>query len=108
MRKLIFLFCIISVLSLFGCSNQQESLNTDKAVVFDQGNKIQKQETPIGEKEELIEEKGIITDKLKFGDDKTSGEIIKNKITKTAEVKMAMSLNDSEEYTEFFGESRGG
>ena len=60
MKILIFLFCILSILSLFGCSNQQDGLDSDKAVVSDQGNEVQKQETPIKAKEELIEEKGKI------------------------------------------------
>lgn len=104
MRRLFFVVFVIAVLFLVGCSNQQDVSDTDKEVIMDEGKETQKQELSTKEKEELVEEKGIITDKLKFGDDKTSGEIIKNKITKTAEVKMSMSLNDSEEYTEFFGE----
>jgi len=46
----------------------------------------------------MIEDKGIITDVIRFGDDKISGEIRKNKLTKTAIMKIKMSLNNSEEY----------
>ena len=58
-----------------------------------------------GKTGDYIKEKGIIIDKLRFKDEHSSGEILKNKLTKTAEVKITMSLNDSDEYPEFFGEN---
>lgn len=60
--------------------------------------------TSTTKEQNFIEEKGIVTDKLKFNDGETFGEIIKNKLTRTAEVKMTMKLNDSGEYGDFMGE----
>jgi len=96
------LVIVIFLFSLIGCSTEQTKSLSDTTVNV---NKQEVNNLPAQEqKQDLIEDKGIITDKLKFSDDKTSGEITKNKLTKTAEVKMTMRLNDSEEYGDFMGE----
>lgn len=69
------------------------------------GDDVERFEEDILEKEDYkIEERGIIIDKFKFRDDKSTGEVIKNKLTKTATIRMSINVNDTEEYAEFFGE----
>lgn len=56
------------------------------------------------EEEAVKEEKGIITDKIIFKDEHASGEISKNKLTKTATIGMTWFINDTDEWVNFIGE----
>ena len=91
---------LIILLFIMGCSNESKISNlnlkneNDKELIKSNG-----------QTGDFIEEKGIIIDKLRFKDEHSSGEILKNKLTKTAEVKINFVLNDSDEYVNFFGES---
>lgn len=93
MKKILFRLVILIIVSLFlvsGCAKQhiQEKTVSEKAT----------------QTEEVKEEKGFLRDKLTFQEEAMTGEVIKNKLTKTAEVKIEIVISDDVEYTEISGE----
>ena len=91
-------FVLLTSLLLVGCTTEVE-----KSIESEQ-RELDKSQQLFSDKEDYVEEKGIIVDRIKFGDYKSHGEIIKNKITKTARVEMSIYLEDDEEYAEIFDE----
>ncbi|MFH1585852.1 MAG: hypothetical protein ABIB79_03730 [archaeon] len=46
----------------------------------------------------------ILTESLAFSDENMQGQITKNKLTNTASIDISFSINDTDEYMDFFGE----
>jgi len=91
-------FVLLTSLLLVGCTTEVEKPTESEQKESDKGEQL------VSDKEGYVEEKGIIVDRIKFGDYTSSGEIIKNKLTKTAKIEIKIYLNDSEEYDEIFEE----
>jgi len=89
--KIKYLFIVLIIFSLFisGCGETEE-------VVKNGGDSEENKNMEI--------EGGLLTEKLSFQDESFSGQVIKNKITKTAEIKMEMFIPDDVETQELFGE----
>jgi len=96
---------VLLLFSLIGCSTEQSVNSSQTTENLDKKeSNLQPVPTTEEQKQDLVEDKGIIIDRLRFNDTTMSGEIVKNKLWKTAEIKIKMSLNDSTEYADFMGE----
>ena len=58
----------------------------------------------IAKDQDVKKTSGLITEKLSFKDEDMSGEVIKNKLTKTAEAKLEVLIPDDIEKMDFLGE----
>lgn len=110
MYKKIIYFCLILSLFLVGCSEEnnliedsfetnQEELETTTTIETTTTTQMSTTTTM-----EFVEETGLFSDKISFEDEGMSGEIIKDRITKKAEIKLEMSFTDEEEFIDEMGE----
>ena len=92
--KIIILIALLVL--LIGCTAEQTEKKSESAT--------KEKSTEIAKDQDIKKTSGLLIEKLSFRDEDMSGEVIKNKLTKTAEAKLELLIPDDTEKMDFLGE----